>query len=347
MEKINVWEEPTEDFFVLIENQIKNETKEKGVENKQSTENKLETVTETLDDEQDLFNIISENEKQQNQEDINSDNKEVKIEKDNVTDDKNEKDDLKEDDIEVIVESKLENLLNELPEPIKYLNKYVLNGGYWKNFLKLLEDDTLIEDLDMSDEEDQIYFLRTMMKEEGNDEEEIDTQIEYLKSIGKLESLANKKYLKYKITQEDKKEKALKEQEITLKQEKENLKKAKQKTIEFLQTNTINDFDISIADKTELPNYMLDRNVKLSNGSSITKLQYDLFYELPKNEKSLIQLALMVKNRNKDGTFDFSKMEKNIETKITKKLRDNLRNTNNIKVENKIITKQKNLADFF
>jgi len=68
-----------------------------------------------------------------------------------------------------------------------------------------------------------------------------------------------------------------------------------------------------------------ERTVALQNGAMITELQRDLFYELPKNETALAQLALLVRNRNPDGTFNFGGIARGAETRAVREVRASVR----------------------
>ena len=73
---------------------------------------------------------------------------------------------------------------------------------------------------------------------------------------------------------------------------------------------------------------MNDRAVALQNGAEITEMQKELFYELPKNETAMIQLAILLRNRNEDGTFNFESIINKTKTKLTKDIKDNVRRGN-------------------
>ena len=303
MERDNIWEEPSDDFFESIEKdaQVITET-EKDKEDK----NKQKENTSSEAQEENLFDTI----KQENEEEVDN------------TQTQNQ-----EVDFEVLVEERVEELLNDLPDAIKELNKYVLNGGDWREILSVMNKSVTELDLDIEKEHNQELLLRKILKEEGNDEEEIETQIEYLKETGKLKAIAVKKYNKIEEQKKEDAQNLLKQQELLAKQEKENIKLAKEKAKTFLEKNEIKGLDITVKDKSEIPSYVLDKTVKLKNGTYITPLQYELFYELPKNEAAFLQLAVLIRNRNTDGTFNFSNIERKIRTELTKELKDNIRNT--------------------
>ena len=95
---------------------------------------------------------------------------------------------------------------------------------------------------------------------------------------------------------------------------------------------------------------MNDKVVKLNNGNTITTMQKELFIDLPKNEKALIQLATLLRNRNEDGTFNFESIIKKAATEVSRTVKENIRrNKSSIPASTTSKNKQseKSLADYF
>ena len=116
------------------------------------------------------------------------------------------------------------------------------------------------------------------------------------------------------------------------------------------ESQGLNGVSFSKEDKKELPSYMNDRTVKLQNGTVITQMQKELFYDLPRNEKALIQLATLLKNRNDDGTFNFDSIVKSTKTKVTQEVRQEIRR-NKSSIPGSLTSKSneanKSLAEYF
>jgi len=195
-------------------------------------------------------------------------------------------------------------------------------------------------------------LVRTeLLKFIDEDEEEFVTEIEFLKDSGKLKTMSEKKFNKWKKEEEDNRKELVKQQEEAKELEKKNIREAKTKISNILnESQEINGVVFSKEDKKVLPSYMNDKIVKLNNGTVITQMQKELFYDLPKNEKALLQLATLLKNRNEDGTFNFNSIVKSTETKITDKVRDNIRrNKSSIpgSSTSKGSKQTKSIADYF
>ena len=128
------------------------------------------------------------------------------------------------------------------------------------------------------------------------------------------------------------------------------VRESKRKLTEFLNsTDDVGGIQTSKEEKKTIPSYMNDRVYKLQNGSEISEMQKELYYELPKNETAMLQLALLLKNRNEDGTFNFTAIANTVGTKITKDIKKEIRRGNSSKpgsTEGKY-RRSKSLASYF
>lgn len=257
---------------------------------------------------------------------------------------------LLEEGFENGVESRIKNLLETLPTELQALNKYVINGGDMNEFISKLSSSKnagINKDLDISLEASQELVVKQMYKEEGMDEDFIETQLEVLKDSGKLADFAKKRFDKWKENdkkisteaEESQKEFARVQREKARKYY-SDLKSAVNKEFEGIK--------LSPKDKTSIPSFMTERNIKLENGATITPFNKALM-EVLQNETTSIQLAKLLIDRKEDGTFDFSQIEKSTKTKVTRELKDNLRrNKETPKESGEMFTQStKSLADYF
>ena len=251
------------------------------------------------------------------------------------------------------VDLKVQELLTELPTDKKQVVQFLIKGGNLDELIDTLTSDnvSIKLDIDLEKEENQISTLKKLLKLEDKDEEEIETEIEYLKDSGKLKLMTEKKFNKYKVEQKNRQEELVKEQEEALENEKKVIKQSKLKISTFLTSNEeVDGIKFSKDDKKQLPSYMNDKTIKLGNGATITQMQKELFYDLPKNEKALIQLATLLKNRNEDGTFNFDSIAKSSKTKVAQEVRSEIRR-NNTSIPGNSTSKNtksdKSLSDYF
>lgn len=259
-----------------------------------------------------------------------------------------------EDNYEKKIESTVEELFQDMPDFVKQLNKFVIKGGDPRIFLQNVSQGasgTITDSLDIDEEANQELVVREILAQQGEDAETIDTQIEFLKDSKKLKTYSEKKYNKWKEDNKKIQDQMVLDQAEQVRVQKQKIKEAKTKASEFFETTQeINGLTFSEEDKKQLPSYMNDKSVKLQNGTSITAMQKELFYDLPTNEKAMAQLATLMKNRNEDGTFNFDSISNSTKTKVIKEVKENVRRSKtSIPNKSKKGTKQpkRSLASFF
>jgi len=257
---------------------------------------------------------------------------------------------LLEDKLEEAVENRVEELFTGLPDVVKQIVKYAKDGGDLDNLFQNLAKTKQVpinKNLDLSDERNQELVIRTTMQQEGNSEEEINSLIDYYKETGKLESISQVKLEKFLEKQKKQERRLLQEQQQQ--EEQQRIKEEKLRiTQELKNKDEITGFKLDVKDKKELPSYLLDRKIKLENGGVISEFHKDI-YEVMANQTTALQLAKLLRNRNEDGTFNFSNIETIAKTKLAKEVKDNLRRTkssNFIKSTGSTAT-IKSLADYF
>lgn len=257
---------------------------------------------------------------------------------------------LLEEGFESGVENRISELLGGLPNELQALNKYVLNGGDMNDFLSKMNtigaSTGITATLDISEEKNQELVVRQMYKDDGMDDDFIDTQLESLKDTGKLEAFARKRFEKWKEQDSKVSQQAAKQQEEQAKAQREKVRQY----YSSLKTAVNREFEgikLSAKDKVEIPDFMTDRNIKLSNGAVVTPFNQNLM-EVLQNETASIQLAKLLRDRKKDGTFDFSQLEKVAATKVTKEVKDNIRrNKETPRKSTEVQTQSRSLADYF
>ncbi len=238
-----------------------------------------------------------------------------------------------EDSYEEGINERIKDLFEELPPALKQMNQFVLKGGNFNEILSTMVKDNgssgLSGDMSLEDEAGQEVAMRELLKSEGEDSDYIDSQIKFLKENGMLEKISKKKYSKWKAEDDQIKQKMLEDQEAARLAQKEALRAAKKETKTFLSSNEgIGNIVFSKEDKRVIPSYVNDKNVKLANGAVITEFEKDLFYGLRQNKEAYIQLAVMMRNRNEDGTFNFADIEKSIKTNVSNDTKKNIRRGN-------------------
>lgn len=261
-------------------------------------------------------------------------------------------DELIEDGFDTAVDNKLKDLFDGLPDVVRQMVKYSKDGGDPMQFISTMlktQATGLTVNMDLSSEANQEAVVKAMLKEQDYDDEYIEIHIETLKDSNKLEAISKKQYKAW----EDKQIKANKElvtkQEEKKIQDKENLRKEKTKLNSTLSSlSDVGGIKLSPKDKKELPSYMVDKSVPLKNGTAITALQKDVWEALG-NETTALQLAKLLRSMKEDGSFDFTKLELNIKTKVVKEIKDNVQRNKNDNTPQRSVngSSKKELADYF
>ena len=257
-----------------------------------------------------------------------------------------------EDKFDEAIEGRIGELFAGLPDVVKQMIKFAKDGGDPTAFVQTLAQATstgLTTNMDMSQEANQEAVMKTMLKKDGYDDEDISTQIEFLKDSGKLKAMAEKRFDVWNKNQEKETAALTAAQENKRKQDREELRERKATLIAELQTTAeVDGIKLNSKDKREIPSYIFDKNIELENGSKISNYHKDV-WEAMSNKKASLQLAKLLRERKKDGSFDFSKIEKIAETAVTRKVKDNVQRNKNITPQVSVgkISSQKSLADYF
>lgn len=244
------------------------------------------------------------------------------------------------------VEARFTEAIKELPDSIKNIIKFHSKGGDVNELLNTMYKNRstgINENLSLDDENSQELLVRQKLQEEEYDEDYITSQIEYLKDSDKLKITAEKYFKSWKKNKADSEAAIVKRQEDAAK-----LQRAKQVTFkkeiaeQVSSSDEIKGFKLSKKDQLELPDYLTSQNIKLEDGRVITPFYRDLF-EAMKDKGNLILMAKLLRNK-----FDFSSLEKSLETKKTRELKENVRRqekTQSVKSNNGSSQKPKKLID--
>jgi len=254
-----------------------------------------------------------------------------------------------EDSIDEKIKDRLTGLFEELPDVVKELNKFAMNGGDVSEFFNKVSSTSttgISADMDMSVDANKELVVKDQLKTAGYDDEDIATQIEFLKDSGKLDVMADKHFEKWKAQDELNKTAMFKANEEKVKADKANRRKFKNNlTVMLKETEEVNGIKLSKDDKKTLPTYMSDKTVKMSNGTYATQMETDLYSAL-KDENKRILIAKLIKD-----DFNFESIKTEATTKVAKKVKEDIRRGKTITPKSATGSSQKNkkesLADFF
>lgn len=244
------------------------------------------------------------------------------------------------------VEDRFAEGIKNLPDTVKNLIKYAVNGGNVNTFLQnmaKLSSTGLSEDMDVEDELNQEKLVRQKLQEEEYDEDYINSHIDYLKDSDKLKITAEKYFEKWKKTKAIEQEKEVRRVEAAKKLARDNEIAFKKEIGKFTsETESIKGFKLSKKDISEMPDYIASQNIRLQDGRTITPFYKDLT-EAMKDKEKLVLMAKLLRNN-----FDFSQIVKTVDTKITRDLKESLQRqekTQSVKSNNGSSQTQKRLVD--
>ena len=225
-----------------------------------------------------------------------------------------------EDSWEKALESEVEATIKDLPQDIKDLIKFASKGGNVGELLgKMVQHATsgITKNSDISDENVQVLAITMDLKNQGYDQEYIDSQVEFLKDSGKLGNISKKSFDRIVEQQEA-------ETAGQVQRQKENLDNRKKQAREYKTNITThinslaetNGLPLSKQDKISLPTYISEPNVELQDGRFVSEMQADLFKVMADKDK-IVLLAKLLKS-----DFDFSAIERRKQTQAARGVRE-------------------------
>ena len=223
-----------------------------------------------------------------------------------------------EEAIELMAYKKFKELTGQLPDKLREINQYVINGGSFEEAVKAVmgiepkkeADDSVPKE---GTDEYYEYVVKEYYKMKDEEDDVIADSIDALKSSGKLEEFAKK--VESKVKQYKEKLKKLEIEDL----EKKRLAaiKAIEQNVDSFRKDLIKmrkDFDdIDDEDIKTLPDYALRPTVKLPDGKLVTPLQADL-RELLKDKRNLLILSRLVKAK-----FDLKQLDGKTKKKTSKR----------------------------
>ncbi|ALN97125.1 hypothetical protein [Flavobacterium phage FpV4] len=233
-------------------------------------------------------------------------------------------DEILEDNWDASIIAGVEETIKDLPDALKELIKYSAKGGDFTELLSKMTTQTVSginKDTDMEVEANQVLAVSLDLKDQGYDQEYIDTQIEFLKDSGKLAGISKKAFEKKIAKQENDIQETVKQAEKRKEAEKEAQKTYKKDiTVQINSLNDIKGLVLNKQDKEVLPSYISDANIKLQDGRTVTKFQQELFSIFGDKEQTIL-LAKLVKDK-----FDFSSITNKEITKFSKGIKEEIQN---------------------
>jgi hypothetical protein len=227
---------------------------------------------------------------------------------------------LLEDSWEKALELEVEATIKDLPQDIKDLVKFASKGGNVGELLgKMIQHATsgITKNSDIDNEDVQVLAVTMDLKSQGYDQEYIDSQIEFLKDSGKLETISKKSYDKIIEKQESETASQVQRQKELVDNRKKQAREYRTNiTTHINSLNEAGGLPISKQDKTTLPTYISEPNVELQDGRFVSEMQADLFKVMADKDK-IVLLAKLLKT-----DFDFSAIERKKQTQAARGIKE-------------------------
>ena len=250
--------------------------------------------------------------------------------------------DLQDKEIESRVDEAFEGFFSELDDDAAAFLKFKKDGGNTEEFFKIYKDSGKAPEGDLDDENYQEKVSRYYYEHiEGDDSEDIDSKIEWLKDSGKLEKFAQKFDGKIKDSEKEAKENL----QIQAKQADKDAAESKKRFVSSVQealenTEKVDNFVFTPEGKKSLLPFITKQTVKVGKNRYITPMQ-DRLQTALKNPEKMLVLAQLLEN-----DFDISSVVDSVTTGKTKKLKDDIqrKRTVNPRSSGKV-GKKRSLAD--
>ena len=225
-----------------------------------------------------------------------------------------------EDSWEKALESEVEATIKDLPQDIKDLIKFASKGGNVGELLgKMVQHATsgITKNSDIENEDVQVLAITMDLKNQGYDQEYIDSQVEFLKDSGKLGNISKKSFDRIVEQQEAETAGQVQRQKESLDNRKKQAREYKTNiTTHINSLNEMGGLPISKQDKTVLPTYISEPTVELQDGRFVSEMQADLFKVMADKDK-IVLLAKLLKT-----DFDFSAIERRKQTQAARGVRE-------------------------
>jgi hypothetical protein len=225
-----------------------------------------------------------------------------------------------EDSWEKALEAEVEATIKDLPQDIKDLIKFASKGGDVGELLgKMVQHATsgITKNSDIENEDVQVLAVTMDLRNQGYDQEYIDSQIEFLKDSNKLGLISKKSFDKIVEQQEAETAGQVQRQKESSELRKKQAREYKTNiTTHINSLNEMGGLPISKQDKTTLPTYISEPNVELQDGRFVSEMQADLFKVMADKDK-IVLLAKLLKT-----DFDFSAIERKKQTQAARGVRE-------------------------
>lgn len=185
-------------------------------------------------------------------------------------------------------------------EGIELVKDLFINKVPVQQYLAKYNEQLALENIDLTNAQNQEAIFREYLSRTGLDQEEIDEQLEYAIKTNKLENFSEKYYVKLLERSKQERE-ALAEQSAIRQREIQQREQQRQesyiKTLEdAIKAGDINGYPINQNEAAELFGYVTDKSYQLPNGQKISEFEFTLAKMRQEEPQKFLAVARLVQS---------------------------------------------------
>lgn len=185
-------------------------------------------------------------------------------------------------------------------EGIELVKDLFINKVPVQQYLSKYNEQVALENLDLTNSQNQEAIFREYLSRTGLDEDEIEEQLDYAVKTNKLENFSEKYYVKLLERSKQERE-ALAEQSAQRQREVQDRENARQesyiKTLEdAIKAGDINGYPINQNEASELFDYVSNKSYQLPNGQKISEFEFTLAKMRQEDPQKFLAVARLVQS---------------------------------------------------
>lgn len=185
-------------------------------------------------------------------------------------------------------------------EGIELVKDLFINKVPVQQYLSKYNEQVALENLDLTNSQNQEAIFREYLSRTGLDEDEIEEQLDYAVKTNKLENFSEKYYVKLLERSKQERE-ALAEQSAQRQREVQDRENARQesyiKTLEdAIKVGDINGYPINQNEASELFDYVSSKSYQLPNGQKISEFEFTLAKMRQEDPQKFLAVARLVQS---------------------------------------------------
>jgi len=181
---------------------------------------------------------------------------------------------------------------------VKLIEDIFINKVPVPEYLRMFSNEQTVENVDISDENNQERIFRLYLAKTGMDDDEIEDQLAYARDNGRLESYAQKYQGKLVEKMQEERQRLSQEAEVRLQdmqRREEEREESYAKVLEAsVKTGEIEGYPLNNSDAEELFSFVLDKPHVLPNGQRISDFEYRLATMRQEDPKKFLAVARLV-----------------------------------------------------